>query len=212
MHPLPRTDELAYELDTDPRAVYFEQAAAGVPVRMALIAWLLRERTGAQRPAASDACGYASRRDPRRPAPIPTVSAATKAAYLRPRFARAGGQPRRSCCLRCEFCERELKVEYVGHSRTRRYYRFDESLLGYVRQWIEDGYAGGVRHRQAGRGSGLRALPARSAARNHERRGNRRRGRCVAAQMIRRPARPGARQRWSAWSAAARCWRCACAI
>src|SRR5579863_3428963 len=41
MHPLPRTDELAYELDADPRAVYFEQAAAGVPVRMALIAWLL---------------------------------------------------------------------------------------------------------------------------------------------------------------------------
>src|SRR5207253_889436 len=41
MHPLPRTTELAYELDTDPRAVYFEQAAAGVPVRMALIAWLI---------------------------------------------------------------------------------------------------------------------------------------------------------------------------
>ncbi len=29
MHPLPRTSELAYELDADPRAVYFEQAAAG---------------------------------------------------------------------------------------------------------------------------------------------------------------------------------------
>src|SRR6202158_396030 len=43
MHPLPRTDELAYELDSDPRAVYFEQAAAGVPVREALIAWLLEQ-------------------------------------------------------------------------------------------------------------------------------------------------------------------------
>ena len=48
MHPLPRTDELAYELDSDPRAVYFEQAAAGVPVRMALIAWLL-EQNGSER-------------------------------------------------------------------------------------------------------------------------------------------------------------------
>ena len=48
MHPLPRTDELAYELDSDPRAVYFEQAAAGVPVRMALIAWLL-EQNGTER-------------------------------------------------------------------------------------------------------------------------------------------------------------------
>ena len=52
MHPLPRTDELAYELDSDPRAVYFEQAAAGVPVRMALIAWLLERAPREQRAAA----------------------------------------------------------------------------------------------------------------------------------------------------------------
>src|SRR5580700_960528 len=50
MHPLPRTDELAYELDSDPRAVYFEQAAAGVPVRMALIAWLLEHGHSIVRP------------------------------------------------------------------------------------------------------------------------------------------------------------------
>src|SRR6516225_6716736 len=54
MHPLPRTDELAYELDSDPRAVYFEQAAAGLPVRMALIAWLLEQNgTERVRPVAS---------------------------------------------------------------------------------------------------------------------------------------------------------------
>lgn len=41
MHPLPRVNELAYELDTDSRAVYFEESANGVPVRMALIASLL---------------------------------------------------------------------------------------------------------------------------------------------------------------------------
>src|SRR5216683_6538583 len=41
MHPLPRTDELAYELDSDPRAVYFEQSASAAPLRMALIAWML---------------------------------------------------------------------------------------------------------------------------------------------------------------------------
>ena len=29
--------------------------------------------------------------------------------------------------LRCEFCERELGVEFVGHARTRRYYRFEEA-------------------------------------------------------------------------------------
>ena len=41
LHPLPRVDEIDPEVDGDPRAVYFEQAAGGVPVRMALIAALL---------------------------------------------------------------------------------------------------------------------------------------------------------------------------
>ena len=58
MHPLPRTGELAYELDSDPRAVYFEQAAAGVPVRMALIAWLLEQTRGARRAPAAAAREY----------------------------------------------------------------------------------------------------------------------------------------------------------
>ena len=40
MHPLPRVNELALELDTDPRAAYFEQSSNGVPLRMALIASL----------------------------------------------------------------------------------------------------------------------------------------------------------------------------
>ena len=41
MHPLPRVDEIAYEVDQDPRAIYFEQAKLGVYVRMALMASLL---------------------------------------------------------------------------------------------------------------------------------------------------------------------------
>ena len=41
LHPLPRVDEIDPAVDEDPRAVYFEQAAGGVPVRMALIAALL---------------------------------------------------------------------------------------------------------------------------------------------------------------------------
>ena len=32
-----------------------------------------------------------------------------------------------------------MRVEYVGHATAHRYYPFDESLNGYVRQWIEDG-------------------------------------------------------------------------
>lgn len=41
LHPLPRVEELGYDLDDDPRGVYFKQAAFGVPVRMALISHLL---------------------------------------------------------------------------------------------------------------------------------------------------------------------------
>jgi aspartate carbamoyltransferase catalytic subunit len=37
MHPLPRVTEIAYAVDADPRAVYFQQARLGMYVRMALI-------------------------------------------------------------------------------------------------------------------------------------------------------------------------------
>lgn len=41
MHPLPRVNEISPEVDTDHRAVYFEQSQLGVYVRMALICKLL---------------------------------------------------------------------------------------------------------------------------------------------------------------------------
>ena len=41
MHPLPRVSEIAYEVDQDKRAVYFQQARLGVLARMALIASIL---------------------------------------------------------------------------------------------------------------------------------------------------------------------------
>ena len=41
LHPLPRVNEIAVEIDDDPRAAYFRQAKYGVYVRMALIITLL---------------------------------------------------------------------------------------------------------------------------------------------------------------------------
>ncbi|KNF07208.1 aspartate carbamoyltransferase PyrB [Gottschalkia purinilytica] len=41
LHPLPRVNEISYEVDEDPRACYFKQAQYGMYVRMALIAKLL---------------------------------------------------------------------------------------------------------------------------------------------------------------------------
>lgn len=44
MHPLPRVNEIAIDVDDDPRASYFEQAENGRYIRMALILKLLKEK------------------------------------------------------------------------------------------------------------------------------------------------------------------------
>jgi aspartate carbamoyltransferase catalytic subunit len=46
LHPLPRVDEIAPEVDADVRAAYFRQARYGLHVRMALLDLLLGQ-TGA---------------------------------------------------------------------------------------------------------------------------------------------------------------------
>ena len=44
LHPLPRVNEISVAVDDDPRACYFEQAANGRYIRMALILKLLSEK------------------------------------------------------------------------------------------------------------------------------------------------------------------------
>jgi aspartate carbamoyltransferase catalytic subunit len=41
LHPLPRVNEIAVEVDADPRAAYFKQAKYGMYIRMALISSVL---------------------------------------------------------------------------------------------------------------------------------------------------------------------------
>jgi aspartate carbamoyltransferase catalytic subunit len=139
MHPLPRTSELAYELDNDPRAVYFEQAAAGVPVRMALIAWLIEQTAAkhAAKPPSIEPIRFKAEAPPR----CANLNCITRfeSAYLSSRFTLGRSFDTSALALKCDYCERELKTEYVGHARSHRYYRFDETLQGYVRQWIEEG-------------------------------------------------------------------------
>ncbi len=45
MHPLPRVNEIPAEIDQDPRAAYFRQAANGLYVRMALLELLFEKRS-----------------------------------------------------------------------------------------------------------------------------------------------------------------------
>lgn len=42
LHPLPRVDEIAVEVDSDPRAAYFRQMENGMFVRMALLSLILQ--------------------------------------------------------------------------------------------------------------------------------------------------------------------------
>lgn len=44
LHPLPRVDEIAIEVDNDPRAMYFKQAKYGMYVRMALILTVMKNK------------------------------------------------------------------------------------------------------------------------------------------------------------------------
>ncbi len=211
MHPLPRTDELAYELDSDPRAVYFEQAAAGVPVRMALIAWLLEQTRAARRAPIATGENIRFKAEPSPRCANPNCITRFEGAYLAARFRLARAVDRGVLPLRCDFCERELRVEFVGHARSHRYYRYDENLYGYVRQWIAEGSLAVFDSVKQAEESGYEPYKRGPAARGHERRRNRERRRCDGRAGDRRRARPHQRHRSSAWSATARCSRCGCA-
>jgi pyrimidine operon attenuation protein/uracil phosphoribosyltransferase len=105
---------------------------------MALLAWLL-EQNGTERPRPAPpvpAIRFKTHPAPR--CPNPGCISRHEGAYLVPRFRLGRSTDSSTLPLVCEFCERELKIEFVGHARTRRYYRFDRNLYGYVRSWIEE--------------------------------------------------------------------------
>ena len=172
MHPLPRTDELAYELDSDPRAVYFEQAAAGVPVRMALIAWLIEKSRPARaaRPAAGEPADRVQGRAARRDAPIRLHHA--------PRGSLPGAAIHagaRAWITRCSRSMRFLRKRTARSNTSATRARIatiasTKTLYGYVRQWIEEGSLAVFDSVKQAEEARLRTVPARSAARNHERR------------------------------------------
>lgn len=135
MHPLPRVDELTHELDTDPRSMYFKQAAYGVPVRMALLALLLGARE-IEMPTARDT--FIRRTDfplYKRDSGIkcPNTKCVsnqeTEVRYIKPEFKIVSREP---LTLRCVYCDHELHPEYVassdwhqGRLENKRYHRAD---------------------------------------------------------------------------------------
>jgi aspartate carbamoyltransferase regulatory subunit len=124
MHPLPRVNELDLALDSDKRAAYFEQAAYGVPIRMAIVSALLSSRrnqklkrfpggfdnsttpTFTVEPSSGIACvnGNCIVHDP------------VERPYAAAKFHLLASEPPR---LRCFYCETDLTTFWIADSITR---------------------------------------------------------------------------------------------
>ena len=141
MHPLPRVDELAYEVDADPRSMYFKQAARGVPVRMALIALLLGAKEVSIPPAVPlptvDYPIYSRPFGSRCPNPKCVSVQATEIKYLKPEFKIVNRKP---LTLRCIYCEHGFEPRYIastdwheGKIETKKYHGADSHLAKKIR-------------------------------------------------------------------------------
>lgn len=94
LHPLPRVDEIAVDVDDDPRAQYFEQARYGMYARMALLMDLANQ--GHQTPDQVEICSN----------PVcsnPNCITQTEGSYLPALVKMIGGQ---ACCA---YCDKQLR-------------------------------------------------------------------------------------------------------
>ena len=93
MHPLPRVDEIAIDVDDDPRAVYFDQARYGMFARMALLTDLANQERYRPEPVAIGTKPVCSN---------PNCITQTEL-YLPPLVKQNGGV---DCCA---YCDKELR-------------------------------------------------------------------------------------------------------
>jgi aspartate carbamoyltransferase catalytic subunit len=133
MHPLPRVNELDAAFDSDSRAMYFQQAAYGVPIRMALISLLLSLR--ADRNLQKFENGFEALKEPLYNHPLTFgIRCANKncishepmeAQYVANKFHVIRNGATR---LRCFYCENDIEHFVVGH-RKQTWFAPDTSLL-----------------------------------------------------------------------------------
>ncbi|MCL0101636.1 aspartate carbamoyltransferase [Dehalococcoidia bacterium] len=106
LHPLPRRNEIAYEIDADKRAAYFRQMANSIPVRMAILALML---------GAKDSGGAAARKSiANGVSEVAGIQCANSRCvvnhetYLSPLFLR---DPLVSELVRCGYCDKEVSLD-----------------------------------------------------------------------------------------------------
>lgn len=125
MHPLPRVDEIDYDVDDDPRSVYFRQAELGVPMRMALMAFLLgriqlraaKSAVQSVEPGIAAGAGLRCRNER-------CITNNEGVRYLTREFRLRDAEvpPVLSCC----FCEREVEARFVGDDASRLVARYND--------------------------------------------------------------------------------------
>ncbi|MEA2904549.1 MAG: aspartate carbamoyltransferase catalytic subunit [Alphaproteobacteria bacterium] len=135
MHPLPRVGELDAAFDTDRRAVYFEQAAYGVPVRMALISLLLGLRNKSLHKFEG---GFEKHRFPLYEQPRNVgmscgnknciVHDPMESQYVRNKFYIVKAETPAECKLRCVYCESDIDG-FVVASKKNKWFTADPSAL-----------------------------------------------------------------------------------
>jgi aspartate carbamoyltransferase catalytic subunit len=123
MHPLPRVNELDASFDSDRRAVYFRQAAYGVPVRMALISLLLNLHK--DKSLHKFAGGFAKPDHSVYVQPIGTgvqcanenciVRDPAERQYAANKFYIVEENSAQGCKLRCLYCETDVDEEAAAH-------------------------------------------------------------------------------------------------
>ncbi len=118
MHPLPRRDEISAEIDGDPRSIYFKQAARGVPIRMAILGYLLGklEVTGSERAVEAETYTVSSGGNP---CANETCISRTETRHVQPAFRLVSRHPVRACC---GYCSQEIHAAFVGCTTTRLYH------------------------------------------------------------------------------------------
>ncbi len=125
MHPLPRRDEIADDIDNDPRSIYFKQAARGVPIRMALLASLLGEielpRDEPFQPQQAWPVAVGGN-----PCPNPSCISRTEPRHVTPMFTLHSREPLKA---HCAYCSRELVYRFVGCSTSKHYHAPDSKEL-----------------------------------------------------------------------------------
>jgi aspartate carbamoyltransferase catalytic subunit len=124
MHPLPRVDEIDYDVDDDPRSVYFRQAELGVPMRMALMAFLMGKiqlRTArpsllSVMPGIAAGAGLRCRNER-------CITNNEGVRYLVRDFRLRDSEV--PPVLSCAYCEREIEARFVGHVQSRIVHRYN---------------------------------------------------------------------------------------